>query len=121
MANYKKGVNDIYRLTPMQEGMLFHYLMDRKSSVYFEQRVLSIKGEIDKELFERSLNIVVGRHDMLRTAFVYERMKRPLQAVLKERRSGVLLEDISGYGEEEKLERLEKIKTEDRERGFDLT
>ena len=45
----RSEVKDIYPLSPMQQGMLFHYIKEgeTQSDVYFEQVVLSVKGEID--------------------------------------------------------------------------
>ena len=45
----KKNIENIAALTPLQEGMLFHYLKDPKNDIYFEQLSLDISGEIDME------------------------------------------------------------------------
>ena len=119
MEKYKKGIKDIYNLTPMQEGMLFHYIMDKDSRAYFVQSVFSVKGEIDIEILEKSFNIIIGRHDILRTSFVYKSAKRPLQVVFNERKAKVYYEDIS-ENKEEKYKKLNEIKTKDMEKGFDL-
>ncbi|WP_263973429.1 condensation domain-containing protein, partial [Clostridium botulinum] len=65
-------IKNIYSLTPMQMGMLFHALKDEESSSYFEQSIFTLKGEIDLNIFERSFNKVIERYDILRTVFVYE-------------------------------------------------
>ena len=48
----KKNIEDILALTPMQEGMLFHYLHLPQSELYFEQLSLEISGIANIELFE---------------------------------------------------------------------
>ena len=121
MKKLKNGIKDIYSLTPMQEGMLFHYIMDKGSRAYFKQTVLSVKGEIDIEILEKSFNIIIGRHDVLRTSFMYEGIEKPLQVVFSEKKAKVYCEDISGYRKEEKYKELNEIKTKDMEKGFDLT
>jgi hypothetical protein len=42
----KQNIEDIITLTPMQEGMLYYYLRDPGSEVYFEQLNLEIEGII---------------------------------------------------------------------------
>ena len=58
----KKNVEDILSLTPMQEGMLFHYLKNPSGKQYFEQVYFHISGQIDVGLFEEALNFVVANH-----------------------------------------------------------
>ena len=68
----KKNIEDIFGLTPMQEGMLFHYLKDPDNDHYFEQLSLEISGEIDPEIFEKTWNFVIESNEMLRTVFRWE-------------------------------------------------
>jgi len=49
----KENIEDILVLTPMQEGMLFHYLKDLESDYYFEQLTLEIKGDKNGEIRKR--------------------------------------------------------------------
>ncbi|XYY60662.1 condensation domain-containing protein [Bacillus velezensis] len=37
----------------MQEGMLFHSLLDHDSRAYFEQAVFTISGQLDRERFQK--------------------------------------------------------------------
>ncbi|HEY9257269.1 amino acid adenylation domain-containing protein [Chitinophaga sp.] len=78
-------LQDVYTLSPMQEGMLFHALHDPASSQYFEQVVCRVKGALDIDQVARAMNAIVARHAMLRTVFVYDGLAKPLQVVLKER------------------------------------
>jgi len=89
-------IQDIYTLTPMQEGMLFHALLDDSSSSYFEQMSYRLQGELDVRLVERSLNELFKRHDILRTAFVHKDVESSVQVVLKDRVVGFYFEDIHG-------------------------
>ncbi len=81
----KPEISKIYGLSPMQEGMLFHSLMDSASSAYFEQLTFTLTGELDIGLLEKSFNHLIKRYDIFRTVFLYEKLKSPRQVVLNER------------------------------------
>ncbi|HLP61954.1 MAG TPA: condensation domain-containing protein, partial [Candidatus Deferrimicrobium sp.] len=110
---------DLYALTPMQEGMLFHAAFDHTSHSYFEQTSYRLYGELNIEWVEKSLNELLKRHDILRTAFVYEDIERPVQVVLKDSAIDFYFEDISGITENEKY--IDEFKIKDRERSFALS
>ena len=114
-------IKNIYPLTPMQAGLLFNALIDKKSEAYFEQMVLSIEGSLDIDVFEMSFNRLIERYDILRTVFMYDGVKQPLQTVLNERHAKIYFEDISQMEEVEKVSFIEEFKRKDMERRFDLT
>ena len=117
----KGNIKDIYTLTPMQEGMLFHSLVDT-SSAYFQQMSYRVAGEVDVDKVERGLELLFHRYDILRTAFVHENQERPLQVVLKDRPPEFRYEQLPPRSGPEELERLvEAFKRKDRYRSFDLT
>ena len=119
--NRQYPIEDIYTLSPMQEGMFFHALYDDASVSYFEQTSYRLHGELDMELVEKSLNELIKRHDILRTAFVYDAADRPLQVVLKERSIDFYYRDMKEMaGVEDKEAFLEKFKENDKKRFFDL-
>ncbi|MCP5103947.1 MAG: hypothetical protein GY950_11240, partial [bacterium] len=102
-------------LTPLQEGMLFHYLKSPQSDLYFEQLTLELQGPLNREHFNRAWNFVVEANEMLRTLFRWEKVKNPVQVVLKQYHLEPVYYDLSAQ-----RERLETIKKEDRSRSFDL-
>jgi amino acid adenylation domain-containing protein len=120
MSN-KSNVQNIYELSPMQEGMLFHAVMDEQSTAYVEQTVMTLRGTLDPDLFEKALQELVGRYDILRTVFVYKTTKRPRQVVLNEQKADFYFEDLSHKLEGSGTAYLKDFSREDREKGFDLT
>ncbi|NLD49359.1 MAG: non-ribosomal peptide synthetase, partial [Clostridiaceae bacterium] len=122
MSGFKKeDVKDIYYLSPMQEGMLFHYILERDTDAYIEQYKVDLKGVVDKELLEKSFNMLMERYDILRTVFIYEKVKRPLQVVLKNRSLTVYYEDLSALSENDRNVYLEGFIEKDIKKGFDLS
>jgi len=116
----KKNIEDIFALSPMQEGMLFHYLKDNESNYYFVQLCLTITGEIDLNCFLQAWNFVIETNEMLRTVFRWEKVKNPVQMILKQHRLEPKYYDFSNKRTDEKQELLEEIKTKDREGKFYL-
>ncbi len=78
-----KNVEDIYVLTPAQQGMLVHCLEGGEEGVYFEQLTFTVEGPLDTGAFERAWQTVVDRHPILRSAFVWESLEKPLQGVAR--------------------------------------
>ncbi|MFC2146223.1 condensation domain-containing protein, partial [Acidobacteriota bacterium] len=116
----KNNTEDILALTPMQEGMLFHYLKVPNSDEYVEQLSLEISGEIDVTIFEKAWNVVVETNQMLRTVFRWGKIKHPMQIVLRKNHLSPLFHDLSGIDTSEKNKLVEEIKINDRKKKFDL-
>jgi len=117
----RNDIKNIYQLSPMQEGMLFHSMLDKKSKAYFQQTMMEVLGEVDVVLLEESLNAVIERYDVLRTVFMYEKIKSPVQLVLNKRQAAICYEDISGMEPEAKEDFISHFMEADREKGFDIT
>ncbi|ATO50304.1 non-ribosomal peptide synthetase [Brevibacillus laterosporus DSM 25] len=114
-------VKDIYSLSPMQRGMLFHTLKDKENLAYFDQTTFQIEGEICVESLEKSFNELIRKYDVLRTIFLYQKLKEPMQVVLKERTASIYYEDFSKKSELDKTKSLRAAKQRDRDEGFDLS
>ena len=116
----KRNIENILALTPMQEGMLFHYLNEPESDLYFEQLSLDINGEIDLKCFEQAWNFVIETNEMLRVVFRWEMVENPIQIILKEYHLHPEFYDFPGKSIKETRTLVEEIKTRERVRNFDL-
>ena len=87
-------IEDVYPLSPMQEGLLFHSLLDEQADHYFNQLSYRLAGSIDISAVEQSLNELMRRYDVLRTVFLHEGYERPLQMVLRERKGAFSFYDV---------------------------
>ncbi|WP_158078661.1 non-ribosomal peptide synthetase, partial [Clostridium puniceum] len=116
-----KDIEKIHSLAPMQEGMLYNLILDKNSHAYFEQSVLTLEGTLRGEILNKVFNILLEKYEALRTAFFYEDISKPKQAILSKREMSIHYEDISNLNEEKKEKYIEEFKKADRDRGFDLT
>jgi len=80
-----RNIQDIYPLTPLQEGILFHYLIDEKrgEDTYLIGMVLRIASRKRLDALIAGLQAVIDRHDSLRTAIVWEQLSQPVQVVYR--------------------------------------
>ena len=118
MTLAKENIQNMYTLSPMQEGMYFWSQYDPSSSAYFEQAAYRLSGNLDIGCVQRALNELFRRHDVLRTVFVRKALHRLLQVVQKEREAEFYFEDISSAPDKEGV--LKDYRERDRQRGFDL-
>jgi len=112
----KEDLKDIYPMSPLQEGLLFHTLFHQgDQTAYVEQFSYRIDGPFDADLFLQSWQELVQRHDILRTVFEYEKTKQPCQIVLKQIQADarfIDLCDLEGHAQQEKLENLRQSERE---------
>lgn len=91
-----------FLLSPMQEGMLFHEMMCQDEDIYYNQITFDIYGDMYVALFERSIQILVNSHEVLRTKFLYKDRERPKQVILDDKIQKVSFYDLSRKSEDEK-------------------
>ena len=113
-------IERIYPLTSMQEGMLFHKIMDEQSTSYVVQEVMSVKAALEPALIERTLDLLTQRHDMLRTAVVYRKVAKPQQLLFYKRKIECEYVDATSMSPEEQSAAIGQMKDADVARGFDL-
>jgi amino acid adenylation domain-containing protein/non-ribosomal peptide synthase protein (TIGR01720 family) len=111
-------VEDIYELTPTQQGMLFHSLYAPSSEAYFNQLTCLIEGELDTEAFFAAWQQTVERHPVLRTSFHWDGIEKPVQVVHRNVSLPWNDMDISGLDETDALERWREQLRQSRMSGF---
>ena len=115
------NVEDVYALSPMQEGMLFHTISEPNSGVFVEQVCCKINGELDVSAFQAAWASVVDHHQALRTIFLWDGLDEPLQIVRQKVDVPWTQLDWTDSKIAEQEERLAILLAEDRRSGFDLS
>lgn len=114
------NIDDLYELSPMQQGMLFHTLYAPESEVYFEQLLCILQGKLNFPAFEQAWHSVVARHPILRSSFYWEEIEKPLQMVSKQVELPWKELDWRNFTPDEQQQHLEDFLSGDRQKGFDL-
>ena len=112
-------IQDIYSLTPLQEGMLYHSIVS-ESGNYVLQKYVNLPFKLERELLVKAAELLLDRYDVLRTAVIYQKVKEPKQVVLKKQKPELHFYDFSGCDNEALAKSEEKLIVDDIQRGFDL-
>ncbi|MEI6286441.1 MAG: amino acid adenylation domain-containing protein [Bacillota bacterium] len=120
-AKYTDNFQDIYPLTPMQEGMLFVASTDPRA--YFEQSIYELNGKIDVSEFAQHFAKIVAKYAVLRTAFVIDGISETRQVVLENVDCDTVLTwlDWKVLSTDEIEIATERQSELERKRGFDLS
>uniref|UniRef100_UPI0023EE5045 non-ribosomal peptide synthetase n=1 Tax=Pseudomonas sp. dw_612 TaxID=2720080 RepID=UPI0023EE5045 len=78
------NVQDIYPLAPLQEGILYHHISAEQGDPYLLQASFAMTSRAQLDGFVQALQAMIDRHDILRTAMVWEGLDDPLQVVLRQ-------------------------------------
>ncbi|MGY5333657.1 non-ribosomal peptide synthetase [Pseudomonas protegens] len=113
-------IEDVYPLTPMQEGMLLHTLLEPGTGLYYMQDRYRINSELDPERFAQAWQAVVARHEALRASFCWNVGEDMLQVIHKPGRTPIEFLDWSAVPEAEQEAKLQALHKQEREAGFDL-
>src|SRR5262245_24349313 len=117
----KNNIEDMYPLSPLQEGLLFHALYTPEAGVYFQQLKFSLHGKLDVAAWQGAWEQVINRHPILRTAFTWTRQDKPLQVVRKRVKLPWVEEDWRTLREDQLRAQLEAFLAADRTQGLDFS
>jgi amino acid adenylation domain-containing protein len=115
-----ENIEDIYDLSPMQQGMLFHTLYSPESGMYFEQMSYMFEGDLDPSALQQAWQRIIERHPVLRTAFYWEELDNPLQVVHKQVQLPWQQLDLRSCSSEEQQTQITTFLQTDRVQGFQI-
>lgn len=114
------AIEDVYPLTPMQEGLLLHTLLEPGTGLYYMQDRYRINSALDPERFTQAWQAVIARHEALRASFCWNVGEDMLQVIHKPGSTPIEYLDWSADPQDEQEPRLQALLKAEREAGFDL-
>jgi amino acid adenylation domain-containing protein/non-ribosomal peptide synthase protein (TIGR01720 family) len=115
-ANVAGDLEDVYELTPAQQGMLFHTIYEPASGAYVNQLTCRIEGVLEEAVFREAWRSAIARHPALRTSYHWQGIDKPMQVVLRSVDLPWHFEDLRGLSAD-----LPNLLDRDRELRFELT
>ncbi|WP_036709723.1 condensation domain-containing protein, partial [Paenibacillus pinihumi] len=116
----KKNVEDIFALSPLQQGMLFHTLHSPDDNLYAMQLNIKLSGQIRESVIREAWRVMTECHPVLRTTYRWKKNDHPVQIVLRSHEISFHFFDLSVYETAEQQNRLEAFIQSDRLEQFDL-
>src|SRR5438093_200992 len=107
MTTAEDQIEDIYELTPMQQGMLFHTLLDPSAGMYVEQMSCDVRGDLPLARWKDAWQRVLARHPILRSGFMWEGLAKPVQVVSSEAELPWHVEDLRGTAADAQEKRID--------------
>ncbi|HYE55367.1 MAG TPA: amino acid adenylation domain-containing protein, partial [Chitinophagaceae bacterium] len=117
----KVNVADIFELSTVQKGMLFHYLKETDANLYNVQLAFNIEGSLDTATLRQAFTAVQAKHEVLRSVFSWELSSKPLQIILKSCPVQFAEHDVSGRTPEEIGLLVKDYLHQDQQARFDLS
>ncbi|MFH8344483.1 amino acid adenylation domain-containing protein [Streptomyces sp. NPDC018045] len=120
-AGKGSALAEVWPLSPLQEGMLFHAgFGDQGPDIYVIQRTLTIDGPLDPARWRASWQALIGRHAALRASFHRRKSGEAVQLVTREAALPWREVDLSGLPEADALAEVGRLAAGECAQRFDL-
>jgi amino acid adenylation domain-containing protein/non-ribosomal peptide synthase protein (TIGR01720 family) len=117
----RRDIEDVYPLSPLQQGLLFHSLYEPDSATYFEQFHCRLEGDFQPDAFKAAWRRVLDRHEVLRAAVLRDKTAGPLQVIYRQVALPIEEQDWRSLSPAAQAERWEGFLAEDRRQGIDFS
>ncbi|MGH8655745.1 MAG: amino acid adenylation domain-containing protein [Gammaproteobacteria bacterium] len=118
LAAAEPGISDIYPLTSLQQGMVFHSEFSPESGAYVQQMSCVLRGALDVRVFRAAWQHVFNHHAMLRTEFLLDGVATPLQVVRERVNVPLALQDWRTLSKEAQGAQWNALLQADQAQGF---
>ncbi|BBI75883.2 hypothetical protein HAALTHF_51040n [Vreelandella aquamarina] len=100
------NIQDVYPLAPLQEGILFHHRLQEEGDAYVTPRLLGFDSRERLGAFIACFNKLIARHDILRTAVLWENLREPVQVVYRHAELALEWLNVDGASSQSVAEQL---------------
>ncbi|MCK8524319.1 amino acid adenylation domain-containing protein [Aquimarina sp. D1M17] len=113
-------ISNLYPLTPLQKGFLYHNLYDNNESAYVCQFYCDLNGEISRDNFEKTWKYLIQKHTVLRTSVFAKGLDVPVQCVYAQVECAISELDYSEVDPANIETKFDSFLKQDLEKGFSL-
>jgi amino acid adenylation domain-containing protein/non-ribosomal peptide synthase protein (TIGR01720 family) len=110
-------IEDIFSLTPMQQGLNYLNASGVHDEAYFEQFEYMVNGFVDSGIYERAFNILFEKYDILRAVFDIDQNGKPIQVVKRNISPEFTFSEVN---EHEFQREIQSVKQKEIQKGFRL-
>ena len=115
-------IADVWSLSPLQEGLLFHArLAENSVDVYTMQVVLDLTGSVQEDLLRTASRVIVDRYPNLRAAFHATSDGSPIQVIVADVEVPWRSEDVTGLSGDRRTDAVREILAQEQRKPFDLS
>nr|UXB95008.1 non ribosomal peptide synthetase [Pseudomonas syringae] len=111
------NIQDIYPLAPLQQGILFHYLLDHEGDAYLVRSMIEFDDRARLDAFLEGLQTVIDRHDIMRSSVHWIGQPQAVQVV--HRQAQLPVHTLTLTQDEDALSQLDRL-TDPRHLRLDL-
>ncbi|MEO7585214.1 MAG: amino acid adenylation domain-containing protein, partial [Ferruginibacter sp.] len=115
----RDSIEGLYRLSGLQQGMLFHGLYDSRAGAYTEQLSCDLKA-LSHEAFKKSFDFLIAKHTALRSGFYHAEFIIPVQFVYKTADLPIAMLDYSLMDTDEQAKKIKEYEASDDALGFEI-
>ncbi|OHX38478.1 hypothetical protein BJL95_09280 [Methylomonas sp. LWB] len=113
-------IEDVYPLSPLQHGLMFHSLYQPDTNVYRIQLSCRLTGPLEISAFKLAWQQLLQHHAILRTRFWVQGLAQPLQIVEHQAKLSIVVHDWREMSESEQQQRWQTMQVDDRQQGYDF-
>ncbi len=113
-------LKNLYVSTPMQQGMLFHGMLDGSGESYTTQLSSDLLGKLNTDEFKKAWQQIVKRHDVYRTCFVGFEESLIHQLVQRQAELPFTELDWRDQDKQAQQQNLALLRKQDKQKGFDF-
>lgn len=115
------SIQDLYPLSPLQQGILFHELIESEMQIFLNQMSCRLHGPIDSNLFQKTWEMLIQRHTILRTSFHWGKLSHPLQAVHFHSQLVLNIHDLTHQNPANQAHIIQQFLIDDKKNPFQFT
>ncbi|MEM7127274.1 MAG: condensation domain-containing protein [Chloroflexota bacterium] len=115
-----ENIEDIYPLSPMQQGILFHHLLAPDAMLFTLQFNCVLHGPLESSALQQAWQQTIVQNSILRTAFYWEKLHQPMQVVRQQATLPWHLADWRTLNTQQQKSELAALRKRDAATAFDL-